>query len=57
MLTAFVMIRVKGAKEIKPKFLPTAIMFEGFKPITKEITIKLRKHFRGANQFHRKYVL
>ena len=38
------MIRVKGAKEIKPKFLPTAIMFEGFKPITKEITIKFRKH-------------
>ena len=57
MLIAFVMIRVKGAKEIKPKFLPTAIMFEGFKPITKEITIKFRKHFRGANQFHRKYVL
>ena len=57
MLIAFVMIRVKGAKEIKPKFLPTAIMFEGFKPITKEITIKLRKQLRGANQFYRKYVL
>ena len=56
MLIAFVMIRVKGAKEIKPKFLPTAIMFEGFKPITKEITIKLRKQFRGANQFYRKYI-
>ena len=37
MLIAFVMIRVKGAKEIKPKFLPTAIMFEGLKPIIKEM--------------------
>ena len=35
MLIAFVMIRVKGAKEINPKFLPTAIMFEGLKPIIK----------------------
>jgi len=34
-LIAFIMIRVKGAKEIKPKFLPTAIMFEGLKPIIK----------------------
>ena len=37
MLIAFVMIRVKGAKEINPKFLPTAIMFEGLKPIIKEM--------------------
>ena len=51
------MIRVKGAKEIKPKFLPTAIIFEGLKPITKEITKKLRKQLKGANQFYRKYVL
>ena len=43
MLIAFVMIRVKGAKEINPKFLPTAIMFEGLKPITRKFDYKTQK--------------
>ena len=37
------MIRVKGAKEINPKFLPTAIMFEGLKPITRKFDYKTQK--------------
>ena len=39
----FIIIRVKGAKEIKPKFLPTAIMFEGLKPITRKFDYKTQK--------------
>ena len=47
---------MKGAKEIKPKFLPIAIIFEGLEPIIKRNEQAHEFCSEMLSQFYRKYI-